>query len=210
MKYKLPLILVLVLLIFVSSVGIVAFGATADEEEGYPSDGSASWVEMYKTELPNIYNSTTWHYKDIGSNAKGSSSVDSDGSVSIKPASGKGKVADSNIGMCFYYTEVDATKYNFYIEATITVTAWKGDNQNGFGIICTDTLGNVGQDTNSGFVNYVASGCLKTTGTSYNVPAGRSIYGYISPDGSSPSEDAAGSGDSLVQTSVGALVKKVL
>lgn len=200
MSKKIPFIILLVVLLISSCAGAFAFGAT-EEDEGYPSDGSLTWIEKYKTELPNIYNSAMWQYQNVGSNAKGSHSVDSDGSVNIQPVAGRGKVADNNIGMCYYYTELDATKYNFYIEATFTVTKWKGDNQNGFGVICTDTLGVVGQDTNSGFVNYVASGCMKTTGNNYNVPAGRSIYGYISPDGSSPSEDAAGSGDSLVQTS---------
>lgn len=196
MKHKLPLILVLVLLLVVSSVGIVAFGATTDEIEEYPGTSYASYESN-----ANEYADVQWFYANVGSNAKGSHKV-TDGVVEITPAEGKGKMADSEEGFCFYYTKVDATKENFYLKATFTVTNWKSDNQNGFGLICTDVVGT--QNTGR-YMNYVAAGCYKTSGSSYNIPAARTVWGYVNPNGESPSEDAAGSGDSLRQYSASAL-----
>lgn len=186
--------LLLVVLLVASSFGAVAFGATEELEE-YPGTDSKTYEAM-----PNEYAETEWFFANVGSNAKGTYSV-SDG-VNISPEEGKGKMADSEEGFCFYYTKVDATKENFYLRATFTVTKWKNDNQNGFGLICTDTVGT--QNTGR-YMNYVAAGCYKTSGSNYNIPAARSVWGYISADGTSPSEDMAGTGDSLRQYSASAL-----
>lgn len=197
MKKKLPLIIVLVVMLVLSFTGAVAYGATEEVEE-YPG---TDLVKSTYESMTNEYADVEWYYANAGSNAKGTYSV-KDGVVDITPETGKGKMADSEEGFCFYYTKVDATKENFYLKATFTVTKWKGDNQNGFGLICTDTVGT--QNTGK-YMNYVAAGCYKTSGSSYNIPAARSAWGYISPDGTSPSEDASGSGDSLRQYSASAL-----
>ncbi len=192
---KLSLILFLVVLLVASSFGAVAFGATEELEE-YPGTDSKPYEAM-----PNEYAETEWFFANAGSNAKGTYSVN-DGVVNITPEEGKGKMADSEEGFCFYYTKIDATKENFYLRATFTVTKWKNDNQNGFGLICTDTVGT--QNTGR-YMNYVAAGCYKTSGSNYNIPAARSVWGYISADGTSPSEDVTGTGDSLRQYSASAL-----
>lgn len=195
MKKKIPFIILLVVLLVVSCAGAFAFGATEEIEE-YPGTNK----DKYEV-LSNEYDSTEWFYANVGSNARGTYSVD-DGIINIKPDEGRGKMADSEEGFCFYYTKVDATKENFYLKATFTVTKWKGDNQNGFGLICTDV---VGEQDDGKYMNYVAVGCYKTSGSNYNIPAARAVWGYIDPDGKSPSEDTAGTGDSLRQYSASAL-----
>lgn len=197
MKKSFTLIILLAVLCISCTLGATAFGAVEEVEE-YP--GTLTLMDKYEA-MTNEYSTATWQFANAGSNAKGTYSV-TDGAVDIMPEKGKGKMADSEEGFCFYYTKVDATKENFYLKATLTVTNWTGDNQNGFGLICTDTVGvqNTGR-----YMNYVAAGCYKTSGSDYNIPAARTVWGYISADGTSPSEDAAGAGDSLRQYSASKL-----
>lgn len=127
MSKKIPFVILLVVLLVTSCAGAFAFGATEEIEE-YPGTNK----DKYEG-LPNEYDSTEWFYANVGSNARGTYSTDG-GIINIKPEEGRGKMADSDEGFCFYYTKVDATKENFYLKATFTVTKWKGDNQNGFGL----------------------------------------------------------------------------
>lgn len=188
------LVALMLLCVCMLSISIAGFALTEEIEE-YPGTNPSKYEG-----LQNIYSEREWTFANVGSNADGSYTAD-ETSVVISPKEGKGKIADSEEGFCFYYTKVDATKENFYLKATFTITKVKADNQNGFGLICLDTVG----AKNSGrYMNYVAAGCYKLGGSNYNIPGGRAVWGYLSPDGTSPSEDSAGLGESLRQSSVGA------
>ncbi len=170
----------------------VAFAAVEEVEE-YPGTN-----QSYYEQMENQYSTREWQFVETGSNASGTYFLEGE-DVIIKPDRGKGKMADTEEGFCFYYTKINAETENFYLKATFTVyEVYQADNQNGFGLICTDTIGikNAGR-----YMNYVAACCSKVGSSAYNVPGGRAVWGYINPDGTSPSEDAAGQGESLRQDS---------
>lgn len=162
----------------------VASAATSEVEE-YPGTDMT-----YYESLDNVYSQREWTFANIGSNAKGSYTA-SGNDLYISPEGipgTNGKIADEEIGINFYYTKIDAAMENFYLKATFTITNIKtgGDNQNGFGIICTDTIGPA---KDGKYINYIMSGCTKMS-TSYNVPGGRAMFGYISEDGTDPTDGA--------------------
>ncbi len=182
---KKTLWIVILALICVSCVfSTVAFAATP-EEELYPGTD----MEYYES-LTNVYSEREWSFANMGSNAKGSYTA-SGNDLYISPEGipgTNGKIADEEIGINFFYTKIDATMENFYLKATFTITNIKtgGDNQNGFGIMCTDTIGPA---KDGKYINYIASCCTKMS-TSYNVPGGRAMFGYISEDGTDPTDGA--------------------
>lgn len=186
------LIVVLAIICVTCITSSVALAATTEVEE-YPGTNTA-----YYESMENVYSEREWQFAETGSNAAGTYTLDGD-DIIIKPTRGKGKMADTEEGFCFYYTAINAETENFYLKATFTVyEVYQEDNQNGFGLICTDTIGtkNTGR-----YMNYAAACCSKVGSSSYNVPGGRCVWGYIHPDGTSPSEDAAGNGESLRQSS---------
>lgn len=185
-------IVILALICISCLISTVAFAAVEEVEE-YPGT-----QHNYYLQMDNVYSQREWKFAETGSNAAGTYKLEGE-DVIIQPTRGKGKMADTEEGFCFYYTTIDAEKENFYLKATFTVyEVYQADNQNGFGLICTDTIGtkNTGR-----YMNYAAACCSKVGSSAYNVPGGRCVWGYISPDGTSPSEDAAGNGESLRQSS---------
>ena len=177
-------IVILALICISCLISTVAFAAVS-EEDLYPGTDMS-----YYESLPNVYSQREWTFANIGSNAKGSYSQSGD-ELYISPEGipgTNGKIADEEIGMNFFYTKIDAAMENFYIKATFTITNIKtgGDNQNGFGIICTDTIGPA---KDGKYINYIASCCTKMS-TSYNVPGGRAMFGYMSEDGTDPTDGA--------------------
>jgi len=58
-------------------------------------------------------------------------------------ATSYGKISDSEMGGCIYYTKINPEKENFVMEATFEVTdiSLTPDNQTGFGIMAADMLG---------------------------------------------------------------------
>ncbi|MBQ4272327.1 MAG: hypothetical protein IJB95_01565, partial [Clostridia bacterium] len=143
----------------------VAFAAVEEIEE-YPGTD-----RTYYESLENVYSEREWTFANMGSNAKGSYSVSGD-NLLISPdgiPGTNGKIADEEIGINFYYTKINAATENFYLKATFTITNVKADNQNGFGIICTDTIGPA---KGGRYINYIMSACTKMS-KEYNVPGGR-------------------------------------
>ena len=162
----------------------VAFAAVEEIEE-YPGTD-----RTYYESLENVYSDREWNFANMGSNAKGSYSKSGD-NLLISPdgiPGTNGKIADEEIGINFYYTKINAATENFYLKATFTITNVKADNQNGFGIICTDTIGPA---KDGKYINYIMSACTKMS-KEYNVPGGRAMFGYLSEDGTSPKDDASG------------------
>ena len=96
-----------------------------------------------------------------GDNSSGGSvKVNDDGSVTMyAPA---GKMASSNDGFLFYYTEVMADKENFVLSAKITIDKFEGDNQSGIGLLVADTIGAAGKHDQCSAVNYYLAGLSKT------------------------------------------------
>ena len=183
---KKTLWIVVLAIICVSSLLLTAVASAATPEiEEYPGTDMA-----YYESLTNVYSQREWNFLNMGSNAKGSYSI-SGNDLHISPEGipgTNGKIADEEIGINFYYTKINATSENFYLKATFTITNIKtgGDNQNGFGIICTDTIG---PEKDGKYINYIMSACTKMS-KSYNVPGGRAMFGYISEDGTDPTDGA--------------------
>jgi hypothetical protein len=129
-----------------------------------------------------------WTWDNIGSGGKGTVTENDDGSLTIDATGGK--IADSEDGFTFYYTEINPESENFTLTAKFRVDDSENkDNQSGFGVIATDTL--VENDSSYRYFNSAAalfakfydsdSGNLK-----YGIPGGRFVTGYTgSPNESS-------------------------
>ncbi len=149
----------------------------------------------FAEETKNDFAKREWKFANVGSNADGSITYNTDGSVTIVNVGGK--FADSEEGFSFYYTEIDAETENFYVSASFKVDeAADADNQSALGVIAIDTLAPQGTGK---YVNYASSGCFKLTGTNagYRLPGARFVSGYVIPDGTSPTENPDGSGTQL-------------
>ena len=84
-----------------------------------------------------------WQIADIGSNAGTGGQVtdNEDGTITFDARASTTKIATSEDGFQYYYTEIDPATENFTLNATFRVddSALK-DNQSGFGIIAVDDL----------------------------------------------------------------------
>lgn len=124
-----------------------------------------------------------WQIADIGSNANSGGSVteNADGSITFDAKASTTKLAASEDGFQYYYTQIDPTTENFTLTATFTVDdASSKDNQSGFGIIAVDDL--VPGDTAHRYFN--SAGALITrygegTGAlADGMPGARFVTGY--------------------------------
>ena len=122
-------------------------------------------------------------------NSKGKIEVKEDGSVTMyAPA---GKMASSNDGFLFYYTEVVSDKENFRFSAKLTLDKFDGDNQSGVGLLVADTIGEEGKYDQCSALNYLLAGLSKTewideAGTKITYPCGpgfRKVTGCTDPKG---------------------------
>ncbi len=139
--------------------------------------------QLYKLEVEEETPSQKFEWKsgNVGSGAAGTVKENADGSVTIEASNGK--IADSEDGMTFYYTELP-TSENFTLTATFTVDATTVggktyDGQSGFGIMALDSL----IAGNSAARYYNSAGAVfaryKKGNTTYNgIPGGRFVTGY--------------------------------
>ena len=117
-----------------------------------------------------------------GSGANGSVTENSNGTITIDATGGK--MADSEDGFTYYYTEMNANTENFTLTATFYIdNADNKDNQSGFGIIALDTL-EAGKSS-ARYYNSAAAMFTKFSTTTngvvssqYGFPGGRFITGY--------------------------------
>lgn len=102
------------------------------------------------------YSDLTWKSIRFGQSIKTDDSQmsvkEEGGKVIIEAKEGVGKCTDDGQdGIAYYYTELDGTKDNFEITATITVdyfiTKKSPDNQEGFGIMVRDAIGTDGDSS---------------------------------------------------------------
>ncbi|PHV69543.1 hypothetical protein CS063_15310 [Sporanaerobium hydrogeniformans] len=133
----------------------------------------------------------------VGSGASGEMTEHEDGSVTldVRPVGGStgGKLADSEDGFAYYYTEIDPATENFTLRATFVVDeSASKDNQSGFGIMAVDTM-KIGSSADRYF-NSAGTMVRKYTRTvegaldvRYGIPGGYFVTGYTgSSDISSP------------------------
>ncbi len=153
-------------------------------------DVTEATVDKYMTGL----DEKEFHSAPVGSGAKGTAVGDfyeKDGKVTIKATGGK--IADSEDGFVFYYTELGVDD-NFTLDATFTITAVNTggtmSNQTGFGLIAIDTIAGAGNG-NGRYFN--SSGAMTAKFRKMNPETGsassfdnlsglRSVAGYTNPD----------------------------
>lgn len=110
-----------------------------------------------------------------------------DGSLTIDAVGNNGKIADSEDGFLYYYTEIDPETENFTLTATFTVDDASGkDNQSGFGVIAVDDF--IPGNPTARYFNSAGAMAAKYTqtidGTSesrYGTPGGKFVTGYTGP-----------------------------
>ncbi len=126
----------------------------------------------------------------IGSGASGEITENEDGSITLDVLQREGteqsggKLADSEDGFLYYYTEIDPVKENFTLKATFHVDESENkDNQSGFGIMAVDTL--IEGNSAARYFNSAGSMVRKYTKTVdgnisslYGAPGGYFITGY--------------------------------
>lgn len=125
----------------------------------------------------------------VGSGASGNVIVNEEtGAVNLEAipvgTGSGGKLADSEDGFVYYYTEIDPEKENFELTATFTVIdSASKDNQSGFGVMAIDDF----IDGSSSARYFNSAGCMvrKYTKTvdgvivsRYGVPGGYFVTGY--------------------------------
>lgn len=137
-----------------------------------------------------------WKTADVGSNAGSGGSVteNADGTITFDARESATKLATSEDGFQYFYTEIDPETENFTLTATFRVDdASAKDNQSGFGVIAVDTL--VPDDTAARYFN--SAGALATrfgegSGTTHDgMPGGRFVTGYTGP----PTDNGGGARD---------------
>ncbi len=123
-----------------------------------------------------------WMTALVGSGAAGTFQENGDGSITINATGGK--IADSEDGFSYYYTEVDPETENFTLTATFYIDdASNKDNQSGFGIIAIDTF--EAGNSNARYFNSAGTMFAKYSNvidgaitTRYGVPGGKFVTGY--------------------------------
>ncbi|WP_418275738.1 carbohydrate-binding protein [Isoptericola jiangsuensis] len=138
-----------------------------------------------------------WKSSDIGSNANSGGEIveNADGTITFDARASSTKLASSEDGFQYYYTEIDPTTENFTLTATFTVDdAATKDNQSGFGVLAVDTL--VPGESAARYMN--SAGALITrygegTGSvTDGMPGARFVQGYTG----APTDNTAGARDS--------------
>ncbi|MBD8057599.1 fibronectin type III domain-containing protein [Cellulomonas sp. JH27-2] len=141
-----------------------------------------------------------WKTTEVGSNANsgGSVKVNDDGTITFDAKASSTKLATSEDGFQYFYTQVDPATENFTLDATFRVDdASTADNQSGFGVLAVDDM--VPGDGTSRYLN--SAGALVTrygegTATITNgTPGARFVSGYTGApnDATAGARDASGS-----------------
>lgn len=169
----------------------------------------------------------TWTpYTNIGSGAKGeiyaddkklTSGIDNGTKLPDKltlKATG-GKIGDSETGMIYYATKIDAADENFVLKGKFKVSEMNvggtTNNQSGFGIMVVDTL-NPGDNRYFNSVGAMTAKYLQTTyseeeGTTQKtfnqIPGARIVTGYTDPTASKSSNTNTDAGKALLNNAHG-------
>lgn len=145
----------------------------------------ADWKES------DLFTDSRWTFNPVGSGAGGEYEKNEAARTLILKPSKWTKLADSEDGFVYYYTEVDPSTENFIFTATFTVdeaaadTGEVADNQTGFGIIAVDDL--LANDSPARYFNSAAAAVgryvnYKGGNKVHNgIPGGRFVKGYTGP-----------------------------
>lgn len=128
-----------------------------------------------------------WSIAHAGVGSGGDVTPADDGSVEFDLRGNNSKIADSEDGFWYYYTEIDPQAENFTLSARFRVDDAAGkDNQSGFGVIAIDDF--VPNDPAARYFNSAGAMVAKyeegingETGTRYGTPGGRFVHGYTGP-----------------------------
>ena len=137
-----------------------------------------------------------WLSTHAGISSNGELVENADDSLTFSLLENNGKIADSEDGFMYYYTEVDPATENFTLSATFTVDdASMKDNQSGFGIMAVDTF----EPNNRAARYFNSAGVMSAKYTRdldgsldvrYGTPGGKFVDGYTeAPTVSSPDRD---------------------
>lgn len=137
-----------------------------------------------------------WLSAHAGISSNGELIENADGSLTFSLLDNNGKIADSEDGFMYYYTEIDPATENFTLSATFTVDNASGkDNQSGFGIVAVDTF----EPGNRAARYFNNAGVMSAKYTRevdgdlevrYGTPGGKFVDGYTdAPTVSSPDRD---------------------
>ena len=125
-----------------------------------------------------------WDTAQAGVGSGGEVIEHEDGSLEFALADSSTKIADSEDGFWYHYTEVDPETENFTLTATFRVEDdSRKDNQSGFGIIAVDDF--IPGDTSARYFNSAGTAAAKYAfgtdgeeGNRYGTPGGRFVHGY--------------------------------
>lgn len=137
-----------------------------------------------------------WLSAHAGVSSGGELTENEDGSLEFDMRGNNGKIADSEDGFLYYYTEIDPDTENFTLSATFTVDDASGkDNQSGFGVTAVDTF--VPNDRSARYFNSAGTMTAKYQrevdgglDVRYGTPGGKFVTGYTEgPTVSTPDRD---------------------
>ena len=125
-----------------------------------------------------------WDTAQAGVGSGGEVIEHEDGSLEFSLVDSSTKIADSEDGFWYHYTEVDPETENFTLTATFRVDDdSRKDNQSGFGIIAVDDF--IPGDTSARYFNSAGTMAAKYAygaggeeGNRYGTPGGKFVHGY--------------------------------
>ncbi|GAB3822370.1 hypothetical protein GCM10028820_32750 [Tessaracoccus terricola] len=163
------------------------------------SRGAESTIsEIHSADVSDVVE--RWLEAHAGVSSNGTLVHAEDGSMTFDMRGNNGKIADSEDGFYYYYTEIDPATENWTLSATFTVDDASGkDNQSGFGIIAVDTFEPGNRDAR--YFNNVGTMSAKyvrdlgdSLDTRYGTPGSKVVTGYTEgPRVATPARDMTGS-----------------
>lgn len=141
-----------------------------------------------------------WDTAHAGVGSGGEVIEQPDGSLEFDLRGNNSKIADSEDGFWYHYTEIDPETENFTFSASFTVDDASGkDNQSGFGIIAVDDF--VPGSSSARYFNSAGTMAAKYTfgadgeeGVRYGTPGAKFVHGYTDgPAGASAARDLSDS-----------------
>lgn len=125
-----------------------------------------------------------WDIAHAGVGSRGEVTIHDSGDIEFDLRGNNSKVADSEDGFWYYYTQVDPQNENFTLTASFRVDDSSGkDNQSGFGVIAIDDFipGNVASryfNSAGAMVAKYEYGAGGEEGVRYGTPGGKFVHGY--------------------------------
>lgn len=141
-----------------------------------------------------------WNIAHAGVGSRGEVTEHENGNIEFDLRGNNSKIADSEDGFWYYYTEIDPEQENFSLTATFHVDDAEGkDNQSGFGLIAVDDF--TPDDVAARYFNSAGTMAAKyefgaggEEGVRYGTPGGKFVHGYTgSPRQASAERDMSDS-----------------